>query len=68
MKPILALYQVTNILRDMQIQKRITNGDSTIIICKIRDLTPYASYVLQKLSLDLEFKELQVFSIESFTV
>ena len=41
-KPILALNQVINILRARQIQKLIANGDSTIIICKIRDLTPYA--------------------------
>ena len=40
-KPILALNQVTNILRAKQIQKLIANGDSTIIIWKIRDLTPY---------------------------
>jgi len=33
---------VINILRARQIQKLISNGDSTIIICKIRDLTPYA--------------------------
>ena len=43
-KPILlALNQVINILRARKIQKLIANGDSTIIICKIRDLTPYAS-------------------------
>ena len=41
-KPILALNQVINILRARQIQKLIADGDSTIIICKIRDLTPYA--------------------------
>ena len=41
-KPILALNQVISILRASQIQKVIGNGDSTIIICKIRDLTPYA--------------------------
>ena len=40
--PILALNQVINILRAKQIQKLISSGDSTIIICKIRDLTPYA--------------------------
>ena len=39
----LALNQVIKILRARQIQKLIANGDSTIIICKIRDLTPYAS-------------------------
>ena len=41
-KPILALNQVINILRARQIQKLIANGDSTIIICKIRDFTSYA--------------------------
>ena len=41
-KPILALNHVINIIRAMQIQKLIANGDLTIIICKIRDLTPYA--------------------------
>ena len=39
---IVALNQVINILRARKIQKLIANGDSTIIICKIRDLTPYA--------------------------
>ena len=28
--------------KSRKIQKLIANGDSTIIICKIRDLTPYA--------------------------
>ena len=41
--PILSLNQVINILRAGQIQKLISNGNSTIIICKIRHLTPYAS-------------------------
>ena len=41
-KPILALNQVINILRARKIQKLIANGDSTIIICKIRDSTTYA--------------------------
>ena len=41
-KPILALNQVINILRARQIQKLIANGESMIIIYKIRDLTPYA--------------------------
>ena len=41
-KPILALNQVIKILKAKQIQKIIANGDSIIIICKIRDLTPYA--------------------------
>ena len=40
---ILALNQVINILRARQIQKIIANGESTIIICKIKDLAPYAS-------------------------
>ena len=38
----LALNQVINILRGTQIQKLIANGDSMIIIYKIRDLTPYS--------------------------
>ena len=38
----LALNQLIKILRDKKIQKIIANGDSMIIICKIRDLTPYA--------------------------
>ena len=41
-KPVLALNKVINILRARKIQKLIANGGSTIIICKIRDLTPYA--------------------------
>ena len=42
MNPILTLNQVINILRARKIQKLIANAESTIIICKIRDLTPYA--------------------------
>ena len=38
----LALNQAIKILRAKQIQKLIANGDLTIIICKIRDLTPSA--------------------------
>ena len=38
----LDLNQVIKILRARHIQKLISNGDSKIIICKIRDLTPYA--------------------------
>ena len=38
----LSLNQVIKILRARKIQKLIANGDSRIIICKIRDLTPYA--------------------------
>ena len=41
-KPILALNQGINILTAKKIQKLIANGDSMIIICKIRDFTPYA--------------------------
>ena len=38
----LSLNQVIKILRARKIQKLIANGDSRIIICKIRDLTPSA--------------------------
>ena len=38
----LALNQVIKILRARKIQKLIAKGDSMIIICKIRDLTPSA--------------------------
>ena len=41
-KPILALNQVINIIRARKIQKLIANGNLTIIIFKIRGLTPYA--------------------------
>ena len=45
----LALNQVIKILRARQIQKLIANRDSMIIICKIRDLTPYAPYCLARM-------------------